>query len=105
MAQTKNEIYLEEEISSEDNDPSAATVNGNLETERRGGNSQSVPTQKATSKKKGGSNTARKLRSLKGNPDDSQLYYGQEEIEAVHQEDKYALSSQKPSTLLRKRRV
>lgn len=84
-----------------------ASANGNLETERRGGNSQSVPTKKHTSKKKGGSNTARKLRSLKGaNPDDSQLYYGQEEIESVHQDEaKYALSSQKPSGLLRKRRV
>jgi hypothetical protein len=39
----KNEIYLEEEISSEDNDPNhsgvVAAANGNLETERRGGNS------------------------------------------------------------------
>ncbi len=62
-----------------------------------------MPTQKGTtSKKKGGSNTARKIRTLKGNPDDSQLYYGQEEIEAV---DKYAFSSQKPSGLIRKRRV
>ena len=46
--------------------------------------SASIQLLKNTSKKKGGSNTARKLRSLKGaNPDDSQLYYGQEEIEAV----------------------
>ena len=42
-----------------------------------------------------------------GNPDDSQLYYGQEEIEAAHYDEatKYALSSQKPSGLNRKRRV
>jgi hypothetical protein len=64
---------LEEELSSEDNGDPSSGANGNLETERRGGNSQSVPTYKATnSKKKGGSNTARKIRSLKGaNPDES----------------------------------